>query len=158
MHVRIAREIYHTQLRLAKETGEQKKTLSLNLNLAPKLNLGIGPSSSSSGTPSASVAPPSSTASAPVVSSTPKIGFDTLPGSMNPHNPPFGFSHQPGGFLPRMPSVPTPPLSLQPSGSIRHSAAPDQWNRCFGFHDSFIRIRFNLHFLVHSGYLTHQLR
>lgn len=147
MHVRIAWEVYHTQQRLAKETGEQRKTpkLNLNLNLAPKLNLGIGSAPSGSGAtqppPSASVAPPSSTASAPAVSSAPKIGFDTLPGSANPHNPtaPFGFSHQATGFLPRLPSVPTPPpgLSLQPPGSGRHSAVPDQWNRYL-----FIRIHF----------------
>ena len=120
MHVRIAWEIHQNQQRQSRES-DPKKMLNLNLNLTPKLNLGI------SGGPSHQGPAPSHS---PQTHPKPSGGFDTLPSPLNSHNSSFGFAHHNvAGFLPRVPPVPTPPHhSMHPPGGVRHSLAPDQWN------------------------------
>ncbi len=134
MHVRIAWEIHQNQQRQSRESqSDPKKMLNMNLNLTPKLNLGI------SGGPPQGPSP----SHPPQTHPKPSSGFDTLPSPLNSHNSPFGFAHHNvAGFLPRIPPVPTPPPShhsMQPPGVVRHSPAPDQWNR---LDDLSHRIRF----------------
>lgn len=124
MHVRIAWEIHQNQQRQPRDPHSDPKKM-MNLNLAPKLNLGIS-----------AVPPPGPTShSLPPHPTHAKSagGFDTLSSSLNSHNSPFSYAHHNmAGFLPRIPSVPTPPPShhsMQPPGGVRHSPAPDQWNR-----------------------------
>lgn len=123
MHVRIAWEIHQNQRQ--SRDSDPKKMLNTNINLAPKLNLGI------SGGPAPTLHPPQPS-STHVKSAG---GFDALPSPLNSHNSPFNFAHHNvAGFLPRIPSVATPPPhhSLQPPGGMRHSglgSAPDQWTR-----------------------------
>lgn len=127
MHVRIAWEIHQNQQRQPRDMQLDPKKM---MSLAPKLNLGIStgpPPGPSSHPPQLPPHPPHQTHAKSTG------GFDTLPSALNSHNSPFGYTHHNmAGFLPRIPSVPTPPPShhsMQPPGGVRHSPAPDQWTR-----------------------------